>query len=135
MHLKGLVKFFTGALILISLYQLSLTIVVRNEEKKMHAQAMRAAKAEDPTATGPALAKLEDNHYQSITDSMQGENILNMGIKKYTYQAAKQEELSLGLDLQGGMNVTLEVSLDDLVRSMSNNPRDAALNKAINELI
>ncbi len=133
MHLKGLVKFFTGALILISLYQLSLTLVVRNEEKKMHAQAMRAAKAEDPNATGPALIKLEDTHYQAITDSMQGETILNMGIKKYTYQAAKAEELSLGLDLQGGMNVVLEVSLDDLVRSMSNNPRDVALNKAINE--
>ena len=131
MHLKGLVKFFTGALILISLYQLSLTLVVRNEEKKMHAHAERAAKADDPTASGPALVKLEDSLYQSITDSMQGETIFNVWIKKYTYQAAKAEELSLGLDLQGGMNVTLEVSLDDLVRSMSNNPRDVALNKAI----
>ena len=131
MHLKGLVKFFTGALILISLYQLSLTLVVRNEEKKMHAQAERAAKADDPTASGDALKKLEETHYQSITDSMQGEVIFNALVKKYTYQAAKQEELSLGLDLQGGMNVTLEVSIDDLVRSMSNNPKDPALNKAI----
>ncbi|MCW3121750.1 MAG: protein translocase subunit SecDF [Flavipsychrobacter sp.] len=132
MHLKGLVKFFTGALILISLYQLSLTLIVRNEEKKMRAQAQRAAKAEDPTATGTALEKLVDAHYQSITDSMQGEVIFSVPVlKKYSYQAAKAEELSLGLDLQGGMNVTLEVSLDDLVRSMSNNPRDAGLNKAI----
>ena len=131
MHLKGLVKFFTVALIAISLYQLSLTLVVRNEEKKMHAQAMREAKADDPTASGTALDKLEENHFQSITDSMQGEVIFSAVVKKYTYQAAKAEELSLGLDLQGGMNVTLEVSLDDLVRSMSNNPRDVALNKAI----
>ena len=133
MHLKGLVKFFTVALIAISLYQLSLTLVVRNAEKKMKAQAERAAKAEDPSATGPAYTRRVDSLYQAITDSMQGETIFNMGVKKYTYQAAKQEELSLGLDLQGGMNVVLEVSLDDLVRSMSNNPRDAALNKAINE--
>ncbi len=132
MHLKGLVKFFTVALIAISLYQLSLTLVVRNEEKKMHAQAMREAKADDPAASGTALDKLVDNYYQSITDSMQGEVIFSIPVlKKYTYQAAKAEELSLGLDLQGGMNVTLEVSLDDLVRSMSNNPRDVALNKAI----
>ena len=132
MHLKGLVKFFTGALILISLYQLSLTLVVRNEEKKMRAQAERAAKAENPTATGQELTKLVDAHYQNITDSMQGEVIFSIPVlKKYSYQAAKAEELSLGLDLQGGMNVTLEVSLDDLVRSMSNNPHDAALNKAI----
>jgi SecD/SecF fusion protein len=132
MHLKGLVKFFTAALILISLYQLSLTFIVRNEEKKMRAQAGREAQAEDPSATGSALNKIVDKHYQSITDSMQGEVIFSVPIlKKYTYQAAKAEELNLGLDLQGGMNVTLEVSLDDLVRSMSNNPRDASLNKAI----
>jgi SecD/SecF fusion protein len=132
MHLKGLVKFFTGALILISLYQLSLTIIVRNEEKKMRAQAGREAKLENPQATGLDLDKLVDAHYQSITDSMQGEVIFSVPVlKKYTYQAAKAEELNLGLDLQGGMNVTLEVSLDDLVRSMSNNPRDPALNKAI----
>ncbi len=130
MHLKGLVKFFTAALILISLYQLSLTLIVRNEEKKMHAQAMREAKADDPNATGPALDKIVNTHYQAITDSMQGEVIFSM-LKKYTYQQAKGEELGLGLDLQGGMNVTLEVSLDDLVRSMSNNPHDPALNKAI----
>lgn len=134
MHLKGLVKFFTAALILISLYQLSLTLIVRNEEKKMRAQARRAAQADDPTATGEALDKLTNARYQSITDSMQGEVIFSVPVlKKYTYQAAKAEELSLGLDLQGGMNVTLEVSLDDLVRSMSNNPKDAALNRAIND--
>ncbi len=133
MHLKGLVKFFTGALILISLYQLSLTFIVRNEEKKMRATAERAAKADDPTATGAALERLTDTHYQALTDSMQGEVIFSVPGKKYSYQAAKAEELSLGLDLQGGMNVTLEVSLDDLVRSMSNNPKDAAMNKAINE--
>ncbi len=130
MHLKGLVKFFTAALILISLYQLSLTFIVRNEEKKMHAQAERAAKADDPTATGPALDRLIGTHYQAISDSMQGEVIFSM-LKKYTYQQAKAEELGLGLDLQGGMNVTLEVSLDELVRSMSNNPHDPLLNKAI----
>lgn len=130
MHLKGLVKFFTAALILISLYQLSLTFIVRNEEKKMRAKAMREAKAMDPSATGDALESLVDARYQAITDSMQGEVIFDV-LKKYTYQQAKSEELALGLDLQGGMNVTLEVSLDDLVRSMSNNPRDAALNRAI----
>src|SRR5690606_38471600 len=48
-------------------------------------------------------------------------------------QEAKEQELNLGLDLQGGMNVTLEVSLDEMVRSMSNNPKDPALNKAIED--
>lgn len=133
MHLKGLVKFFTIMLILISLYQLSITYVVRSKEKSWRATAMESAKKENPSATGMELEKLADKHYSEITDTMQGEVVLNAIIKKYTYQEAKAEELSLGLDLQGGMNVTLEVSLDDLVRSMSNNPRDAALNRAIKD--
>jgi len=132
MHLKGLVKFFTVALILISLYQLSLTLIVRNEESKMMAEADRRAHLIDNQATGVSLTHITDSVYQSITDSMQGEVIFSVPVlKKYTYQAAKAEELSLGLDLQGGMNVTLEVSLDDMVRSMSNNPKDVTLNKAI----
>ncbi|MCD6012207.1 MAG: protein translocase subunit SecDF [Flavipsychrobacter sp.] len=134
MQLKGLVKFFTGALILISLYQLSITLIVRNVEKKMRAQARREAQAQNPTATGHDLDKLVDTRFQAISDSMQGEVILSVPVlKKYTYSAAKNEELALGLDLQGGMNVTLEVSLDELVRNMANNPNDAALKKAIAE--
>ncbi|MBX2904905.1 MAG: protein translocase subunit SecDF [Taibaiella sp.] len=133
MQLKGLVKFFTIMLILISVYQLSITFVVRSKEKSWRANAMESAKKENPSATGAELEKLANNYYSEITDTMQGEVVLNAIIKKYTYQEAKAEELSLGLDLQGGMNVTLEVSLDDLVRSMSNNPRDAALNKAIKD--
>lgn len=133
MQLKGLVKFFTAMLILISLYQISLTFVVRSNEKEWRENARRTALAEDPKATGAALDKLTDKYFQVITDTMQGEVIFNALIKKYTYMDAKAEELALGLDLQGGMNVTLEVSLNDLVRSMSNNPRDAALNRAIND--
>ncbi|MBS1689438.1 MAG: protein translocase subunit SecDF, partial [Bacteroidetes bacterium] len=132
MQLKGLVKFFTAALILISLYQLSFTFIVRNVESKARANARRAALAENPTATGPELDKLIDAHYRSINDSMAGETVVSIPLlKKYTLQEAKEQELNLGLDLQGGMNVTLEVSLDELVRSMSNNPKDPVLNKAI----
>ncbi|OJW79634.1 MAG: protein translocase subunit SecDF [Bacteroidetes bacterium 46-16] len=132
MQLKGLVKFFTAALILISLYQLSFTSIVRSVEKKMQLKAERAAKADDPTATGKRRDSLVEAHLQTITDSMQGETVFSVPLlKKYNFQEAKEQELNLGLDLQGGMNVTLEVSLDELVRSMSNNPQDALLNKAI----
>ena len=134
MQLKGLVKFFTVALILISLYQLSFTFVVRNVEKKAHATAERIAKAENPNAQGKELEKLIDKEYENITDSLQGEQVFSLPLmKKYTYLEAKEQELNLGLDLQGGMNVTLEVSLDELVRSMSNNPKDETLNKAIED--
>lgn len=132
MQLKGLVKFFTVALILISLYQLSFTFIVRNVEKKAHTKAERIIKAEHPEAKGAELEKLIEERYAEYTDSLQGEKVVALPLmKKYTYLEAKEQELNLGLDLQGGMNVTLEVSLDELVRSMSNNPKDQALNKAI----
>lgn len=132
MQLKGLVKFFTVALILISLYQLSFTFVVHNVEKKALFQAERLAKAEDPQAEGKALERLVDKHFQKITDSLNGEVVMDVPLlRKYTFMEVKEQELNLGLDLQGGMNVTLEVSLDDLIRSMSNNPNDPALNAAI----
>ncbi|MEI8278742.1 MAG: protein translocase subunit SecDF [Bacteroidota bacterium] len=132
MQLKGLVKFFTAALILISLYQLSFTFIVRNVEKKTRATANRQVLSGNPNANGTEKEKLVDARYEALTDSMQGETVVNVPLlKKYSYQEAKEQELNLGLDLQGGMNVTLEVSLDELVRSMSNNPKDAVLNKAI----
>ncbi|RYD58271.1 MAG: protein translocase subunit SecDF [Sphingobacteriales bacterium] len=132
MQLKGLVKFFTVALILISLYQLSFTFIVRNVEQKARSKAERLAQAQHPEAKGAELEKLSEAQYHAIIDSLQGETVVSVPLlKKYTYMEAKEQELNLGLDLQGGMNVTLEVSLDDLVRSMSNNPKDAALNKAI----
>lgn len=135
MQLKGLVKFFTVALILISLYQLSFTFIVQNVESKAHASARTYVMAKQPElANNPEeLSKAIDARFDQITDSMQGETVFNALIKKYTYQEAKDQEINLGLDLQGGMNVTLEVGLDGLVRSMSNNPKDPALNKAIND--
>ena len=133
MQLKGLVKFFTAALILISLYQLSFTFLVRNVEKSYHAKAERQAKAANPAAKGEELNTLIERRYEALTDSLQGEKVVSLLFKKYTYQEAKAQELNLGLDLQGGRNVTLDVSLDELVRSLSNNPADPALNAAIEE--
>src|SRR5690554_5716684 len=125
MQLKGLVKVLTVALILISLYQLSFTLVVRNVEGKARSQARKEVLAAHPGAQEDELQDLIEARYEKITDSLQGENVFSIPLlKKYTYLEAKEQELNLGLDLQGGMNVTLEVSLDELVRSMSNNPAD-----------
>ncbi|MEZ5018466.1 MAG: protein translocase subunit SecDF [Flavipsychrobacter sp.] len=130
MQLKGLVKIFTIALILISLYQLSFTFVVRNVEKKARASAERMAMLENPDAQGKEKEQLIERFYDHITDSLQGETVISFP-KKYNYLEAKGQELNLGLDLQGGMSVVLEVSLDELIRSLSNKPTDPILNKAI----
>lgn len=132
MQLKGLVKVFTALLILISLYQMSFTFVARNVEKKVRAKADKMARYESPDADANEMAKISDRYFERMEDSMQGEEVMSLlGIVDYTYAEVKEQELNLGLDLQGGMNVTLEVSLDELVRSMSNRPTDPILNKAI----
>src|SRR5690606_10618323 len=57
--------------------------------------------------------------------------VYNLGIAKYTYRECKALELPLGLDLKGGMNVTMEISLDELIRNLANNPKDEKFNTAL----
>lgn len=131
MKLKGLVWFFTIALILISLYQLSFTMVTRNFENKISAKAVAQLKKEQPNLDENSdnfkFAKINKTRF--MLDSMQTEEVYPL--LGTTYQKCKAQELNLGLDLQGGMNVVLEVGIDELVRKLSNNPEDNSLNKAI----
>jgi SecD/SecF fusion protein len=133
MALKGLVRFFAIMLILISLYQLSFTWIVRNFEGKQMARAEKFVKANFPSASQEVKDSALNATYRRYLDSLKEKQILNIPIlySKLTYQKAAESELNLGLDLQGGMNVTLEVGLDGLIRSMSNNPKDATLNRAL----
>lgn len=134
MQLKGLIKLFTIALILISLFQLSFTFVVSNFEKKQAARVESLLRQENPDLKGEALELAKADKLRFALDSLSGKTVLNLGFAKFSYQESKEQELNLGLDLQGGMNVVLEVSLDDLVRNMSNNGKDAALNAALAEV-
>ena len=131
MQFKGLVRFFAIALILISLYQLHFTWVVRNHENKME----KKAKAYVNASYGTATAEVKDLEYKKrlrrLLDSTKESTITYGTSGAVSYQKAKEQELNLGLDLQGGMSVTLEVELEDLLRSISNNAKDPSLNKAI----
>ncbi len=131
MRLKGLVWFFTIALILISLWELSYTLVVRNYENDVKAQAEKFVKRQ--TATGTFSAEEKDlmvkARTQRILDSTKDKSIFP--IAGTTYQKCKENELNLGLDLQGGMSVTMDVSLEGMLKSLSNNPRDPQLLMAL----
>ena len=143
MQLKGLVKIFAIALILICIYQLSFTWFVRSHENNMETKAELWLKATYPTPEqkyagnkelqalyADTLESLQDARLQRLLDSTKGEKIvLGWG----TYQYAKDQELMLGLDLQGGMNVTMEVGLDGLIQSLASNTKEPAFNKAIEE--
>jgi len=144
MQLKGLVKFFTIALIVFSLYQLSFTWFVNRHEKKMEEKARKSIAQNYPSPEtkypgDPALQALYkdtlEQLYQDrlarLLDSTREETV-TYGIQgPISYEVAKESELALGLDLQGGMSVTLEVSLEGVIRSMANNTQDPIFEKAI----
>ena len=115
MQNKGAIRLFAILLGLICVYQLMFTYKANQVEK--------AAKV---------FSKGDKQKEQVYLDSMQSEVVYNLlGIRKYTFKEVKALELGLGLDLQGGMNVTLEVSVVDLVRSLSNFSKDSTFTAAI----
>jgi SecD/SecF fusion protein len=114
MKSKGAVKLFAIAMAVVSVFQLSFTWVTARVENKAQEYA-----------NGDQLLE------RAYLDSIARIPVYNLGFKKYTYLECKERELNLGLDLQGGMNVTLEVSLADMVKALSNNNTDAQFNKAL----
>ena len=129
MKLKGLVWFFTIALILISLWELSYTWVVRNYESSVKATAERQVKKSSSGLPADEFNKLVKARTQHILDSTRDKEIFPL--VGTTYQKCKENELNLGLDLQGGISVTMDVSLEGLLKSLSNNPKDPKLIQAL----
>ncbi len=115
---------------LIFLYQLSFTIVTKRVEKK----AVKYAEAE-----ANKLANGDESQYNLIKnqketyylDSVSNVNVYNLLVKKYTYRDAKEREINLGLDLKGGMNVTLEVSVKDIVNALAGHSQDPTFVQAM----
>ena len=114
MQNKGAILTFAILLGLVSIYQLTFTWKSRQVEKK----AVEYAQGDS------------DREYHYL-DSMKGEVVYNIGVKKFTYKEVKELEMNMGLDLRGGMNVTLEISVVDIIRAMSNYNPDATFNAAL----
>ena len=79
-----------------------------------------------------SLSELKKERLKRLLDSTKDAK-LAFGLT--TYRDAKDKELMLGLDLQGGMSVTMEVGLDGLLRSLANFTKDAQFNKALNQAV
>ena len=129
MRLKGLVWFFTIALILISIWELSYTWVVRSYEGNVKAQATKLVAKQSPGVSPEERVALIEAKTQRILDSTKEKEIYPL--IGTTYQKCKEAELNLGLDLQGGISVTMDVALDGLLKSLSNNSQDPQMLKAI----
>ncbi len=107
MQNKGFVKVLAVALTVICLFYLSFTFRTRGIEKRA---------AESPMGE------------QAYLDSVMNEKVW-LGI--YSYKECREMQIGLGLDLKGGMNVILEVSVPDVVKALANNTTDANFNAAL----
>ncbi|RYY18996.1 MAG: protein translocase subunit SecDF, partial [Sphingobacteriaceae bacterium] len=112
MQSKGVIKFFAIVLAIVCLYQLSFTWVAQNVEKNAR-----------------NYAKGNPDKEKSYLDSIATQPVYP--VFNHTYQYCKDKELALGLDLKGGMNVTMQISLAELVKSLSDNSTDPAFNRAL----
>ena len=126
MQSKGAIRFVAILLLLACIWQLSFTLVSGIQEKKADKYgeaAVKAAMAEpayellsesDKVNYVDSIAKVQSKWY---LDSISSEKVY-LG---YTYKDVKAKEINLGLDLKGGMNVMLQVQLEDLVKALSDN--------------
>ncbi len=127
---KGLVKFFLTAMILVCIYQLSFTWVANREGKKAENYAETGIDASlKGEARKNAIADKKSEYFSQNADK----TVYNIGIAKYNYDDVKKRSLNLGLDLQGGMSVVLEVSKYDLLKQLTSDPKNQKFVNALNE--
>ena len=125
---KGLVLFFTILLALVCLYCLSFSFVTWRVEKKADAYAHNEAAIAEVKKAANGDLMLEKHLIDSLIDARKLQYLTNMNDSTVflgnTYKKCKYKELNLGLDLKGGMNVTLEISMPDVVQSLAVNKGD-----------
>jgi SecD/SecF fusion protein len=122
MQNKGLIRLFAILFGLVSIYQLSFTFITSKLEKDAEAYAVSqiSEAEEDYVAKREAL---EASYLDSISD--------NSVLGFTSYEDAKTKELNKGLDLKGGINVTLQISVKDILKGLANNTKNPVFNKAL----
>jgi len=139
MQNKGAVKLFAIVFGLVCIFQLSFTFISYRYSVKAdeYANAPAAKQLAVKLAKGDnaRLEYLTDSIVRSrgeyFNDSMAGTDVYNILIKKYTLKDVREREINLGLDLKGGMNVTMAVSVPEVIRALSGYSQDPTFNKAL----
>ncbi|MBA6155883.1 protein translocase subunit SecDF [Tenacibaculum sp. S7007] len=123
MQNKGLIKLFAVLFGLVSLYQLSFTFFAN----KVEDSAKEYSKENVKDNNGRELARYE----RKYLDSVANKEVLNLGVAKYTYDDIREKEMNLGLDLKGGINAILQVSVKDILIGLSNNSKNTVFIEAL----
>lgn len=112
MQSKGFVKLIAILLAIACVYQLTFSLKTRSVEKA----------AVEYAAAFPAEEQVAMEQY--YLDSIQNKVVYNIGIAQFTYKQCKEKEINLGLDLKGGMNVMLEIQVEDVVKSLAGDSKN-----------
>jgi SecD/SecF fusion protein len=114
MQNKGLIKFFAILFALVSIYQLSFTFV--SNKVKSDAKSFAGNNPEKEV---------------KYLDSIGKEKVFSLGFTDFTFNEVKDKQINKGLDLEGGINVTLQISVKDILKGLSNNSKNPVFNKSL----
>ncbi len=137
MQNKGVIKLLALLLALFTVYQLSFTFVTRHVESKAKAYA----ESPKTVAIAEQMANGDQNAYEYYLDSIKTaketyylDSVGNIKVYMWQdYRKCKEQELNLGLDLKGGMNVMMEVSVPDIIIALAGNSNDETFRAAMRE--
>ena len=116
MQNRGLIKFFAILFALVSIYQLSFTFVSHKIE-----------------SDAKTFANGNSEKEFKYLDSIGKEKVFNLGFTDFTYNEVKDKKINKGLDLEGGINVQLQISVKDIIKGLSNNSKNPVFNQALAE--
>ncbi|WP_420259941.1 protein translocase subunit SecDF, partial [Flavobacterium sinopsychrotolerans] len=111
---KGLIKFFAILFALVSIYQLSFTFVA--SKVKSDAKSFAGGNPEKEV---------------KYLDSIGKEKVFNLGFTNFTFNEVSDKQINKGLDLEGGINVILQISVKDILKGLSNNSKNPVFNKSL----
>ena len=122
MQSKGFIRVLTVLLVLVCAFYLSFSFVTS------HYEGLAAEFAQSKANTDDASDATYKTYYNAYIDSIAKEKVY---LGYYTFQQAREMEVGLGLDLKGGMNVTLQISVPDILKALANQNPDPKFNRAI----
>jgi len=128
MQNKGLVKLFALLFGLVSIYQLSFTF--KANQIQSTAKEIAISRIADSIQDYDVKRGLEETRY---LDSLSNQKVFDIGIAEFTYKEVKDKAMNLGLDLKGGINVILQISVKDILKGLANDSKDPVFRKALND--
>ena len=114
MQNRGLIKFFAILFALVSIYQLTFTFVASNVK-----------------SDAKAFANGNQEKEIKYLDSIGKQKVFSLGFTDFTYNEVADKQINKGLDLEGGINVTLQISVKDVLKTLANNTQNPVFNKAL----